>query len=325
MMNADVDYIDAVVAAVERQADGISSWEFRRADGGLLPAFTAGAHIELRLGNGMSRSYSLCNAQEDRDHYVVAINRDPNSRGGSTLIHDTVKPGDRIALSAPRNHFPLVEDAEHVVLIAGGIGITPMYCMIQRLERLQRSWELWYSCRQRSMCAFRERLEALELAKPGRVNFNFDREPGGRMLDLEQVIAGTPQNAHLYCCGPNPMLQAFETAAVHLGRPLDHIHVEYFAAKEEAALGGGFAVMCAKSGRELHIEHGQSILDAMIDAGIDIAYSCSEGICGTCECKVLEGVPDHRDSVLTPDEQAANDRIMVCCSGSQSARLVLDI
>ncbi|WP_423140852.1 PDR/VanB family oxidoreductase [Parablastomonas sp. CN1-191] len=324
-MNAKIEDIDAVVAAVERQADGISSWEFRRADGGPLPPFTAGAHIDVQLANGMSRSYSLCNAQEDRDRYVVAINRDPNSRGGSTLIHDTVKPGDRITLSAPRNHFPLVEDAGHVVLIAGGIGITPMYCMIQRLQRLQRSWELWYSCRQRSMCAFRERLEALEASKPGRVHFNFDQEPGGRMLDLKQVIAGTLGDAHFYCCGPNPMLQAFETAATELGRPRDHVHVEYFAAKEEAALEGGYSVVCVQSGIELRIEHGQSILDALIKADIDIAYSCSEGICGTCECKVLEGVPDHRDSVLTPDEQAANDRIMVCCSGSQSARLVLDI
>lgn len=324
-MNAKVEDIDAVVAAVERQADGISSWEFRRADGGPLPPFTAGAHIDVQLANGMLRSYSLCNAQEDRDRYVVAINRDPNSRGGSTLIHDTVKPGDRITLSAPHNNFPLIEDAGHVVLIAGGIGITPMYCMIQRLERLRRSWELWYSCRQRSMCAFRERLEALEASKPGRVHFNFDQEPGGRMLDLKQIIASTLGDAHFYCCGPNPMLQAFEAAATELGRPRDHVHVEYFAAKEKAALEGGYSVVCVQSGIELRIEHGQSILDALIDADIDIAYSCSEGICGTCECKVLEGVPDHRDSVLTPDEQAANDRIMVCCSGSQSARLVLDI
>jgi vanillate O-demethylase ferredoxin subunit len=324
-MNDKVEYVDVVVAAVERQANGISSWEFRRADGRALPPFTAGAHIDLHLSNGLSRSYSLCNSQDDRDRYVVAINRDPASRGGSTLIHDTLKPGNRITISAPRNHFPLVEDAGHVVLIAGGIGITPIFCMIQRIESLGRSWELWYSCRQRNMCAFRERLEALELAKPGRVHFNFDKEPGGGMLDLEQVIAGTPQHAHLYCCGPNPMLRAFEAAATEVGRPRDHVHVEYFAAKEEAALGGGYSVACARSGVEFRIEHGQSILDAMIVANIEIAYSCSEGICGTCECKVLEGVPDHRDSVLTPDEQAANDRMMVCCSGSQSARLVLDI
>lgn len=324
-MTDKVEHIDAVVAAVERQADGISSWEFRRADGRALPPFTAGAHIDLHLANGLSRSYSLCNPQGDRDRYVVAINRDPASRGGSKLIHDKLTPGDSITISAPRNHFPLVEDARHVVLIAGGIGITPIFCMIQRLESLGRSWELWYSCRQRSMCAFRERLEVLEVAKPGRVHFNFDQEPGGRMLDLKQVIAGTPPYAHLYCCGPNPMLRAFETAATEIGRPRDHVHVEYFAAKEKAALGGGYRVACARSGVELEIEHGQSILDAMLAANIDIAYSCSEGICGICECKVLEGVPDHRDSVLTSDEQAANDRMMVCCSGSKSARLVLDI
>ncbi len=324
-MTYETEHIDAVVAAVERLADGISSWEFRRADGRALPPFTAGAHIDLHLANGLSRSYSLCNSQGERDRYVVAINRDPASRGGSSLIHDMLKPGDRIAISAPRNHFPLIEDPGHVVFFAGGIGITPIFCMMQRLESLKQPWELWYSCRERSNCAFRERLEALELAKPGRVHFNFDQEPGGRMLDLAQIIAGTPQHAHLYCCGPNPMLRAFEIAAADVGRPGDHVHVEYFAAKEAAALAGGYNVVCVRSGVEVRVEQGQSILDAMIAANIDIAYSCSEGICGTCECRVLEGIPDHRDSVLTSDEQAANDRMMVCCSGSQSARLVLDI
>ncbi|CDO35240.1 PDR/VanB family oxidoreductase [Novosphingobium sp. KN65.2] len=317
--------IEAVVSAVVEQAQGIKTWEFRSADGRALPTFTAGSHIDLHLANGLSRSYSLCNSQDDADRYVVGIAKDPNSRGGSKFIHETLKEGDLIAISAPRNNFPLVEDADHVVLIAGGIGITPMYCMVQRLERLGRSWELWYSCRVKEMCAFREGLETLEASSPGRVHLNFDQEPGGKLTDLKAVIGAAPAGSHFYCCGPNPMLIAFEAAANELGRPQDHVHVEYFAAKEEAALDGGFTVECRKSGIELVIEPGQSILDAMLDADIEIEYSCFEGVCGTCECKVLEGTPDHRDSVLTPEEHAENRRMMVCCSGSRTSRLVLDI
>lgn len=316
--------IDAIVTAVTDQAQGIKTWEFRSADGAPLPTFTAGAHIDLFLSNGLTRSYSLCNTQDDTHRYVVGIANDPKSRGGSKFIHETLKEGDRISISSPRNNFPLVENAPHVVLIAGGIGITPMYCMAQRLESLGRSWELWYSCRVQAMCAFREALDALEAVAPGRVHLNFDQEPGGRMTDLKAVIGAAPEGSHFYCCGPNPMLTAFEAAA-ELGCPRENVHVEYFAAKEMAALDGGYSVVCRRSGVELSIKSGQSILDAMLDADIEIEYSCFEGVCGTCTVKVLEGVPDHRDSVLTPEERSENSQMMVCCSGSKTARLVLDI
>jgi ferredoxin-NADP reductase len=319
------DSIEVLVASVTHEAQGIQSWEFRRSDRCELPPFTAGTHIDLHLANGLVRSYSLCNSQDEQHRYVVAINRDLQSRGGSSFIHATLKSGDRITISPPRNNFPLVEDAHHVVFIAGGIGITPIFSMIQRLEKLGRSWELHYSARLRQMCAFKERLEALEQQKPGRVHFNFDQEPGGKLTDIKAVISTVPADAHLYCCGPNPMLQAFEAAANELGRPRGQVHVEYFTAKEEAAVAGGFTVVLARSKKSFEILPGKTILDTLIENDVDVPSSCKEGICGTCETPVLEGIPDHRDSVLSPEDQATNRTMMICCSGSKTAKLVLDL
>jgi vanillate O-demethylase ferredoxin subunit len=290
-----------------------------------LPPFTAGTHIDLHLANGLVRSYSLCNSQEEQHRYVVAINRHLQSRGGSSFIHDTLKSGDRIKISPPRNNFALVEDAHHVVFIAGGIGITPIFSMIQRLEKLGRSWELHYSARLRQTCAFKDRIEILEQQRPGRVHFNFDQEPGGKMTDIKAVISMVPADAHLYCCGPNPMLQAFEAAANELGRPKGQVHVEYFTAKEEAAVAGGFTVVLARSKKSFEIMPGKTILDTLVENDVDVPSSCKEGICGTCETPVLEGIPDHRDSVLSPEDQATNRTMMICCSGSKTAKLVLDL
>jgi tetrachlorobenzoquinone reductase len=323
--HGDTDLIDVLIKSVTNEASDINAWEFRRADGGDLPPFTAGAHIDLQLPNGLVRSYSLCNSQDDRHRYVVAINKDPLSRGGSKFIHDTLKAGDKIKISAPRNNFALIEDAKHVVFFAGGIGITPIWSMIQRLEKLGRSWEIYYSARLRQMCAFKEHLEALEKQKPGRVNFNFDQEPGSKMTDLRALMTKVPTDAHLYCCGPSPMLKAFEAAAKEAGRLDDHVHVEYFAAKEAAAVDGGFTVVLQRSNKSFVVPPGKTILDTLLANNFDVAFSCTEGVCGTCATTVLEGVPDHRDAVLTASERASNKMMLICCSGSKSARLVLDL
>ena len=319
------DNIEVLVKSITHEALGINAWELRRPDGGELPPFTAGSHIGLHLANGMVRSYSLCNSQHERDRYVIAINRDPRSSGGSRFIHEALRAGDTIHISPPRNNFPLVENASHVVFIAGGIGITPLYSMIQRLEQLGCSWELHYSARVSQMCAFKAQLDTLEKKRPGRVHFNFDQEPGGRMTDLGALIAEAPADAHLYCCGPNPMLKAFEGAAQALGRPPAQVHVEYFAAREEAVVGGGFTVVLARSNKRFDIAPGKTILDTLLDNRLDVPFSCRQGVCGACEVRVLEGVPDHRDSLLSPEEQASNETMMICCSGSKSPSLVLDI
>ncbi len=300
-------------------AEGILSCDLRPVAGGELPAFTAGAHIDLYLPERRVRSYSLVNPQEERHRYVIAVNRDAASRGGSAWVHDNVRAGGRLAIGAPRNNFPLAEDAAHSLFIAGGIGITPLWCMAQRLQALGRSWELVYCARTRGHAAFREELAGLG----DRVRFNFDGEPGGAQLDLAGVVAAAAPRTHLYCCGPVPMLDAFERATAAL--PPEQVHVEYFSAKAPRAVDGGYTVVLARSGHSFEVARGKTIIDTLIENGFDAPYSCLEGVCGTCETRVLEGTPDHRDLVLSKDERAANRTMMICCSGSRTAKLVLDL
>jgi vanillate O-demethylase ferredoxin subunit len=271
----------------------------------------------------MIRSYSLVNDQNERHRYVIAVNKDAASRGGSALIHETVRAGDVITISCPRNNFALQENASHSVMIAGGIGITPLLSMIRRLEVLGRSWELFYAARTRVTAAFLDDLKALRPEVGLNLHVNFDQEPSARMLDLPCIVKAARSDAHLYCCGPVPMLEAFEAAAA--ARPAGHVHVEYFKAREKPAVEGGFEVKLTRSKRTITVQPGQTILDALLDAGIHASYACAEGVCGTCETRVVEGIPDHRDLFLGKEEQEANKTIMICCSGSKSPTLVLDI
>ena len=305
------------------EAESINSYELVAPGGGDLAPFTAGSHVDLHLPNGMIRSYSLVNDQRERHRYVVAVNRDTESRGGSAFIHETLRAGDVINISHPRNNFTLQENATHSILIAGGIGITPLLSMIRRLQALGRSWELFYTARTRAVAAFLDELGALRSGAPANVHLNFDQEPSGRMLDLAAIVKAAPADAHLYCCGPVPMLEAFEAATT--GRPSAQVHVEYFKAKEKPAAEGGFEVKLARSGRTIFVEPGKTILNALLDAGIAANYACTEGVCGTCETRVIEGLPDHRDLFLGKEEQAAGTTMMICCSGSKSRTLVLDL
>jgi ferredoxin-NADP reductase len=311
------------VKRISFEADNINSYELVRPGGGDLVPFTAGSHIDLHLPNGMIRSYSLVNDQAERNRYVIAVNNDAASRGGSRLIHETVRVGDVITISHPRNNFALQEDAGHSVLIAGGIGITPLLSMIRRLEALGRSWELFYAARTRVSAAFLDDLQAIRADVHLNLHLNFDQEPSARMLDLSAIAKDALPDAHLYCCGPVPMLEAFEVATAD--RPTDRVHVEYFKAREKPAAEGGFEVKLARSNRTIVVQAGQTILDALLQAGISANYACAEGVCGTCETRVIEGIPDHRDLFLNKEEQAANRTIMICCSGSKSPTLVLDI
>ena len=317
--------LEVLVKKVACEAQGISVWEFESISGEDLPPFTAGAHIDLHLPNGLVRSYSLCNSQDEHHRYVVAINKDAHGRGGSKLIHETLRAGDRLKITTPHNNFPLVEDAKHVVFIAGGIGITPIYGMIQRLEQLGGSWELHYSTRVPEMCAFKDKFEMLEVGRHGRVHFNFDHLPGGKVLDLDRLIGTLPFDAHYYCCGPGPMLRAFESACIAAGIPSGQVHVEYFTAREAASTEGGFTVVLQRSGKSFEVSSGSTILDTLLANDVAVPYSCMQGVCATCETRVIDGIPDHRDSVLSPEEQASNKTMMICCSGSKSKTLVLDI
>ena len=314
--------IEVQLSGVETVARDTNVYTFRRPDGGRLPPYQPGAHIDIHLPNGITRQFSLLNPDPDPESYVVGIKLDAASRGGSRYIFDELKVGDTLKISAPRNNFPLAADAEHVVLFAGGIGITPIWCMAQELAAHQRSWTLYYSCRSRADMAF---LAALEKFGPQSVTLHFDDEADGKFLDLAGAIAAAPPNAHFYCCGPNPMLKAFEAAAA--SRPRHQVHVEYFTPKEEAAPAklGGFWVELARSGEEYFIPEGQKILEVLYQAGVDVDYSCELGICGECVTRIISGIPEHHDSVLSEEEQAANEKVMICCCGCKSERLVLDM
>jgi ferredoxin-NADP reductase len=310
--------IEVVLTAIRMAARDTNLYTFERADHGPLPGAQPGAHIGVILPNGVERQYSLVNFGPELSEYVVGVKLDPNSRGGSVFMHNHLRVGTTVTIQAPRNNFPLAENAEHTVLLAGGIGITPIYCMIQRLAALGRSWELYYSSRSRVDAAFRKELE-----KYPQVHFHFDDENEGRVLALPTIIPNLPKNAHLYCCGPSPMLAAFEAATA--GWPAGQIHVEYFTPKFAAAQEGGYIVELARSKKELTVPEGKSILQVVREAGIDVPYSCEEGICGACETRVISGIPDHRDSILTESERKQNATMMICCSGSKSPRLVLDL
>jgi vanillate O-demethylase ferredoxin subunit len=294
--------------------------ELRAEAGDVLPPFTAGAHIDLQLAPGIVRSYSLLNSQDERERYVLAVQRDPKSRGGSSLVHDMLREGATLRISEPRNNFALREDAAHTVLFAGGIGITPIHSMVLRLEALHRSWRLHYCARTRDHAALR-----VELARyADKVCFNFDAEPGGELLDIAAVVRAAPAGSHVYCCGPLPMLAAFERATENL--PAQNVHREYFSAGQTAPVAAGsYSVRLAKSAIEFDVHPGETILDKLIERDFDITYSCREGVCGSCETAVLEGTPDHHDLVLGKAEQAAGKTMMVCCSGARSPRLVLDL
>lgn len=316
--------LDLRVRAITWEADGILGFELAPATPNtLLPAFDAGAHVDLHLGNGLIRSYSLLNAPGERHRWCFAVNRDAASRGGSRFMHESMRPGQIVTVGLPRNNFPLVVDAAHSVFIAGGIGITPVLGMIRRLTALGRRWRLHYAARTRETAAFVPVLSALAEQAGAELDIRYDREPGAQPLDLGTIVATLPEDAHVYCCGPLGMLAAFEAATAAL--PRERVHVEYFAAKDAPATGGGFEVKLARSGRSVAVAAGQSILDALIAIGIEPPNSCREGVCGTCETRVLCGTPDHRDLVLSEAEKAAGDRMMICCSGAKTPSLELDL
>lgn len=306
------------LTAIRWLAEDIHGFEFRRPDGGPLPPFTAGAHVDVHLPGGLVRPYSLCNPPHETHRYEVAVKRDAAGRGGSRAMHDQLRVGELLTLDGPRNHFALDESAGRSVLIAGGIGITPIACMAQRLQALGASFEVHYSVRRREDAAL------LDALPSDRLRLHVDAEHGGAPLPVAALVADAPPAAHLYCCGPAPMLDAFEAAT--RGRPPTQVHLERFSAPAtQAATGGGYAVELARSRRTLRIPPGATILEVLRREGLTVAASCEQGICGSCETRVLAGRPDHRDHLLSDEEKQAGNVMMVCCSGSHDPVLVLDL
>ncbi len=312
------DLLTLRLDAIRFAAADTNLYEFVRADGGPLPAYSPGAHIDVHMPGGLMRQYSLARPYRPGEAYLVGIKLDAGTRGGSRFMHEQARVGSTFQVSPPRNHFPLAEDAPHTVLIAGGIGVTPIWCMAQRLAETRAPFEMHYAVRTRADAAFLEELEAMSpLAR-----LHVDAEAGA-VLDVAAIVKAAPKGAHLYCCGPGPMLAAFEAATA--GWPAERVHVEYFSGPAPEPIEGGFVIALAKSGREFVIEPGTTILETLRKAGFNVPASCEQGVCGTCETRVLEGTPDHRDLLLTPAEKASNKTMMICCSGSLSDRLVLDL
>ncbi len=315
--------LSAFVHTLRYEAEDVVSVELHPVTGTEFPPFTAGSHINLHLPNGMERSYSLCNPCEERNRYVVGVLRDRASRGGSRCVHEQLRVGMHLPISAPGNNFPLHEDAGHTVLIAGGIGVTPMLCMARHLKTTGHSFEVMYFARSRQSAAFVGDLETLGMP----LLLHFDDEKGGPP-DLRALLSSRPPKAqtHYYACGPTVMLDAFEKFCEELG--YENAHIERFTAVEVAAspdAHASYTVELRRSGRAITVTPGKSLLDTLLAAGVEVDHSCCEGVCGTCETRVLAGEPDHRDSVLSAKQRASNKVMMVCVSGCKSNSLVLDL
>jgi ferredoxin-NADP reductase len=313
---------DLVVRRRGTPAEGVVILDLAHPDNEDLPRWEPGAHIDLILGDGLTRQYSLCGDPNDAGVWRVGVLLDPNSRGGSRYVHENLEEGATVRVRGPRNHFELV-DAPRYRFIAGGIGITPIFAMIEAAQRAGNDWTLLYGGRTRSSMAFAEDLAA---RYPDRVTLWPQDERG--LLDLESLLKDPEDNTLVYSCGPEALLAAVEQHCVHW--PAGVLHIERFAAKapsaEEAAEAlDRFEVVCHRSGVTFEVTSDKSILETLEEADIPIMASCYEGVCGTCEARVLEGTPDHRDSVLTEAEKAAGEVMLVCVSRSCTERLVLDL
>lgn len=315
------DYQMAFVRGLRYETKGIVTVELNPVENTHFQPFRAGSHIDLHLPNGLIRSYSLLNSPEDKDRYMLGILLDPNSKGGSAYIHKELKLGQELKISNPINNFALDEAAKHTVLVAGGIGITPIYCMLLRLLALGNSVELIYCARSRTEAAYINKLEKLNV----KITWHFDDEKAGSAPNLQDYLKGHDKNIHLYCCGPSAMIDAFENACLKLG--YQNVHLERFVAKKTGTtvVAHDYVVELAKSGMILDVPAGASLLEVLENAGVLVNSACREGICGACETRVLAGEPDHKDSVLSPRQKAANNVMMVCVSGCKGDKLVLDL
>jgi vanillate O-demethylase ferredoxin subunit len=315
------------IRRIEEVADGIRMFELAPLDGTPLPHYTPGAHIDVHLPAGLVRQYSLCGRPQQGDAYVIAVQNDAASRGGSRAMH-ALQVGDTLRIEGPRNHFPLAHDARHSVLLAGGIGITPLLSMAERLAQTQASFELHYCVRNRERAAFLDRLDALHLR--GRCTLYTDDAPADARMDFARVVRDPPPGSHLYVCGPSGFMDHALDAAKQAGWVDSHLHREYFSAptadtRDNTPTAHAFTVRLARSGKVVRVSERETVVQALAAHGVGIETSCEQGVCGTCLTRVLAGDPEHRDLYLTDDERARNDQFLPCCSRSRSDELVLDL
>lgn len=311
--------IDMRVTAIIYAGPSVNLYEVRPVSGDQLPLFDAGAHVDLYLSNGLVRQYSIASDPQDRDRYVLGIKLDPLGRGGSRFVHESVRAGTVVPIGMPRSTFSLVEDGKRAVFIAGGIGVTPFLSMAQRAGRIGLDWKLYAAVRTRADLAV---LSAIQ-NKGSRVATHVDDDQENRPINIAGIVRSVSPDTHLYCCGPTPMLKVFEQETS--SRESRYNHIERFSNQLPAVTAAGYTVQLARSNLTVKVEAGQTIIDALRCKGIDVTTSCEQGVCGSCETKIVTGRPDHRDVILTNDEKASNRTMMICCSGSLDDVLVLDI
>jgi vanillate O-demethylase ferredoxin subunit len=318
-----VSTIDVVVRRTWLETPEVKAFELVAAEGEELPTFSPGAHIDVHIADGLTRQYSICNGPGEQGFYLIGVKRELESRGGSAAMHEAIGEGSTLRLGGPRNNFPLVEEAPLSLLLAGGIGVTPLVSMARHLAARSRSFALHHFVRDSQQTAFRELLAHEGLA--AHATYHYGLVPPGLDATLEDILAAPLPGANLYLCGPKPFMNLVQAVARGLGWADGAIHLEYFAADTPYRTGDGFEVVCAKSRRAMTVPEDKTIIEVLRANGIEIETSCEQGVCGTCLTKLLQGEPDHRDLFLQPDEQEAGTVIMPCVSRARSPRLVLDL
>ena len=312
------------VARKTAEAENVQSFELVDPAGRSLPRFTAGAHLDVHVPGGKVRQYSLCNSPAERHRYLIAVLRTDPTRGGSKAMHEQVNEGDLIEVSAPKNHFPLAQSMKPTLLIAGGIGITPILCMAEHLAGTGADFHLDYFARSAARAAFVDRIARSSFAGHARLHFSQDEQ--AQQLRLAALLDTHDAESHLYVCGSEAFTNAVIKTAREKGWGEQQIHRECFSAEPKDCAGNvAFDVTIASTGRTIRVPAHKSVLAALADSGIHIATSCEQGVCGTCVTRVLEGEPQHRDLFLSEDERRRNDRFAPCCSRANSRKLVLDL
>lgn len=319
-MTNNPDLLELVVSARVSETADIMSIELSAADGGPLPSFEAGAHIDVHVGNGLIRQYSLCNSPKETHRYRLGILRAQNSRGGSAGLHAALEPGARVLVGKPRNTFKLNDEAAFVALVGGGIGITPLMSMAQALHDAGKPFELHYCVRSRLDGAFMDELESAPFRRALHLHF----DDGSAEQRLAPSVLARRTDVHVYMCGPAGFMEWVQTGATSAGLCPERLHLERFSGEVDAS-GDEFEVLAARSGTQVTVSATQSIAQALAAAGIPVELSCEQGVCGTCVTRVLEGCPDHRDLYQTDAEKATNENIALCCSRSLTPLLRLDI
>lgn len=317
--------IPVVVRNVVTEAQGVVRLVLGSEDGSNLPSFEPGAHIDLHLPSGLIRQYSLCRIQPEAQYYEIAVLKDPQSRGGSAEVH-CLKIGDALLISAPKNHFPLIDTKRHSVLIAGGIGVTPILPMAQKLQKMGLSFEFHYCARTPETAAFASALESGSFAD--KMHFHFSEVPESSQMDVVSVLSRHANDSELYICGPAGFIDYVLLQAKMLGWPEDRLHREFFAAPalgENVSENTPFKVKIHSTGEVFDVGADQSIFEVLDENGVFLAVSCESGVCGTCQTGVIDGVPDHRDVFLTDKEHAQGKLVMPCCSRSKTSVLELDL